>query len=227
MRNYEFIIHPFFSSSSFFFLPPSYSPTPLLPFFLFFFWMINYEFLILPLIQFFHSFLLSFASPLSLLLSPSLLYSQIFLDEKRTFFILPLFTFLFFSCSPALPSHLSLFSWMKKIPFFILPFIHSSFFPLLLFSFSFSSPSFSWMKKKYLFLPTPLLSPSLIFFIFPQATIYDLQFLVGKMIECKMRIRQNWMQHRDFPGGHPSQYYSGPKALNFRVLMGSGVVALV
>ena len=36
-----------------------------------------------------------------------------------------------------------------------------------------------------------------------------------------------WMQHRDFPGGHPSQYYSGPKALNFRVLMGSGVVALV
>lgn len=35
------------------------------------------------------------------------------------------------------------------------------------------------------------------------------------------------MQHRDFPGGHPSQYYSGPKALNFRVLMGSGVVALV
>ena len=38
---------------------------------------------------------------------------------------------------------------------------------------------------------------------------------------------QKWMQHRDFPGGHPSQYYSGPKALNFRVLMGSGVVALV
>ncbi len=35
------------------------------------------------------------------------------------------------------------------------------------------------------------------------------------------------MQHRDFPGGHPSQYYSGPKALNCRVLMGSGVVALV
>ena len=39
--------------------------------------------------------------------------------------------------------------------------------------------------------------------------------------------KQKWMQHRDFPGGHPSQYYSGPKALNFRVLMGSGVVALV
>jgi hypothetical protein len=38
---------------------------------------------------------------------------------------------------------------------------------------------------------------------------------------------KKWMQHRDFPGGHPSQYYSGPKALNFRVLMGSGVVALV
>jgi len=28
------------------------------------------------------------------------------------------------------------------------------------------------------------------------------------------------MQHWDFPGGHP-------KALNFRVLLGSGVVALV
>jgi hypothetical protein len=39
--------------------------------------------------------------------------------------------------------------------------------------------------------------------------------------------KDSWMQHRDFPGGHPSQYYSGPKALNFRVLMGSGVVALV
>ena len=39
--------------------------------------------------------------------------------------------------------------------------------------------------------------------------------------------KEKWMQHRDFPGGHPSQYYSGPKALNFRVLMGSGVVALV
>jgi hypothetical protein len=42
-----------------------------------------------------------------------------------------------------------------------------------------------------------------------------------------LKLDQNWMQHRDFPGGHPSQYYSGPKALNFRVLMGSGVVALV
>lgn len=43
----------------------------------------------------------------------------------------------------------------------------------------------------------------------------------------KIRADAKWMQHRDFPGGHPSQYYSGPKALNFRVLMGSGVVALV
>ena len=42
-----------------------------------------------------------------------------------------------------------------------------------------------------------------------------------------LKEKQKWMQHRDFPGGHPSQYYSGPKALNFRVLMGSGVVALV
>jgi hypothetical protein len=45
--------------------------------------------------------------------------------------------------------------------------------------------------------------------------------------KIKGRIETKWMQHRDFPGGHPSQYYSGPKALNFRVLMGSGVVALV
>ena len=35
------------------------------------------------------------------------------------------------------------------------------------------------------------------------------------------------VQHQDFPGGHPSQYYSGPSALNFGVLMGSGVLALV
>jgi hypothetical protein len=27
--------------------------------------------------------------------------------------------------------------------------------------------------------------------------------------------------------GHPSQYYSGPKALNFRVLTAPGVAALV
>jgi hypothetical protein len=47
----------------------------------------------------------------------------------------------------------------------------------------------------------------------------------GGWMEAKEKDR--WMQHRDFPGGHPSQYYSGPKALNFRVLMGSGVVALV
>jgi hypothetical protein len=37
--------------------------------------------------------------------------------------------------------------------------------------------------------------------------------------------KKKWMQHRDFPGGHPSQYYSGPKALNFRVLTEPGVVA--
>jgi hypothetical protein len=37
--------------------------------------------------------------------------------------------------------------------------------------------------------------------------------------------KKKWMQHRDFLGGHPSQYYSGPKVLNFRVLTESGVVA--
>ena len=35
------------------------------------------------------------------------------------------------------------------------------------------------------------------------------------------------VQHRDFPGGHPSQYYSGPSALNCGVLMGSGALTLV
>jgi hypothetical protein len=49
----------------------------------------------------------------------------------------------------------------------------------------------------------------------------------GKKKKEQGERSKNWMQHRDFPGGHPSQYYSGPKALNFRVLMGSGVVALV
>ncbi|GLJ59150.1 hypothetical protein SUGI_1494440 [Cryptomeria japonica] len=34
------------------------------------------------------------------------------------------------------------------------------------------------------------------------------------------------LQHRDFPGGHPSQYYSGPSALNCGVLMGSGALTL-
>jgi hypothetical protein len=37
--------------------------------------------------------------------------------------------------------------------------------------------------------------------------------------------KKKWMHHRDFPGGHPSQYYSGPKALNFRVMTEPGVVA--
>ena len=39
--------------------------------------------------------------------------------------------------------------------------------------------------------------------------------------------RKLWVRHRDFPGGHPSQYYSGPWALSCGVLMGSGVVAQV
>ena len=36
-----------------------------------------------------------------------------------------------------------------------------------------------------------------------------------------------WVRHRDFPEGHPFQYYSCPQALNCGVLMGSGVVAQV
>ena len=35
------------------------------------------------------------------------------------------------------------------------------------------------------------------------------------------------VQHRDFPGGHPSQYYFGPSALNYGVLMGFGALTLV
>ena len=35
------------------------------------------------------------------------------------------------------------------------------------------------------------------------------------------------VQHLDFPGGHPSQYYSSPSELNFGGLMGSGAITLV
>ena len=35
------------------------------------------------------------------------------------------------------------------------------------------------------------------------------------------------VQHEDFPGGHPSQYYSRPSTLNRGVLMGSGALVLV
>ena len=28
-----------------------------------------------------------------------------------------------------------------------------------------------------------------------------------------------WVRHQDFPGGHPSQFHSGPSALNCRVLL--------
>ena len=35
------------------------------------------------------------------------------------------------------------------------------------------------------------------------------------------------VQHKDFPGGHPSKYYSRPTTLNCGVLMGSGALVLV
>ena len=35
------------------------------------------------------------------------------------------------------------------------------------------------------------------------------------------------VQHQDFSGVHPSQYYYGPNALNYRVLIGYGLLALV
>ena len=43
----------------------------------------------------------------------------------------------------------------------------------------------------------------------------------------RTRLEAKRVQHQDFPGGHPSQYCSGPSALNCGVLMGSGVLALV
>ena len=35
------------------------------------------------------------------------------------------------------------------------------------------------------------------------------------------------VQHEDFPGGHPSYYYSRRRMLNCGVLMGSGALVLV
>ncbi|KAG2679817.1 hypothetical protein I3760_11G068700 [Carya illinoinensis] len=34
------------------------------------------------------------------------------------------------------------------------------------------------------------------------------------------------VQHDDFPGGHPTEYYSRPSTLDCRVLMGSGALVL-
>ena len=41
------------------------------------------------------------------------------------------------------------------------------------------------------------------------------------------KIIKKGMQHEDFPGGHPSKYYSRPSTLNFEVLMGSDALVLV
>ncbi|KAK7321115.1 hypothetical protein VNO77_31333 [Canavalia gladiata] len=41
------------------------------------------------------------------------------------------------------------------------------------------------------------------------------------------RRKKEEVQHEDFPGGHPSQYYSRPSTLNCGVLMGSGALVLV
>ncbi|KAL9343157.1 hypothetical protein Peur_063588 [Populus x canadensis] len=35
------------------------------------------------------------------------------------------------------------------------------------------------------------------------------------------------VQHEDFPGGHPSSYYSPPSRFNFGVVMGTGALVLV
>ena len=39
--------------------------------------------------------------------------------------------------------------------------------------------------------------------------------------------RAKGKHHRDFPGGHPSWYYSCPSTLSCGVLMGSGALVLV
>ena len=42
-----------------------------------------------------------------------------------------------------------------------------------------------------------------------------------------MNIRKKGVQHEDFPGGHPSEYYPRPSTFHFGFLMGSGALVLV
>ena len=41
------------------------------------------------------------------------------------------------------------------------------------------------------------------------------------------KVTKREVQHKDFPGGHLSLYYSRPTTLNYGVMMGSGALVLV
>ena len=43
----------------------------------------------------------------------------------------------------------------------------------------------------------------------------------------KRKKRKKEVQHEDFPGSHPSWYYTRPSTLIYGVLMGSGALVLV
>ena len=40
-------------------------------------------------------------------------------------------------------------------------------------------------------------------------------------------MKKKCLQHQQFPGGLPSQYYAGPTLLNFSVQMGTGAFNVV
>ena len=41
------------------------------------------------------------------------------------------------------------------------------------------------------------------------------------------KVTKREVQHEDFPGGHPTKYYSRPSTLNYEVLMESGALVMV
>ena len=44
---------------------------------------------------------------------------------------------------------------------------------------------------------------------------------------ARTKKKNRGVQHKDFPGGHPSKYYSRPSTLSYGVQMGSGALMLV
>ena len=50
---------------------------------------------------------------------------------------------------------------------------------------------------------------------------------VIKSQSFNQKEKKRGMQHEDFLGGHPSQYYSPPRMLSCEVFMGSGALVLV
>ena len=52
--------------------------------------------------------------------------------------------------------------------------------------------------------------------------------VAGPIMSCNAgRKMPKEVQDQDFPGGHPSYYYSRPTTLHCGVLMGSGALVLV